>query len=473
LVKNKQPLPRQVLRFIQRHGLFGKGECLVVGVSGGPDSVCLLHILAGLREKLGIELHVAHLNHLLRGAESDADADYVSRLARELGIEATIERRDARAYQKEHRLTLEEAARELRYAFFAGVARSLSVEKVVVGHTADDQVETVLMHLLRGSGLAGLGGMQPLTARSADNIVVVRPLLEARRSETEDYCAAQGLSPRADSSNLLPDQLRNRVRHQLIPSLRVYNPDVESALLRFSRATVSDLDYINQEVSRLWGTVAKHKQGEVTISRVEFSTLHSAVKRHLVRSALERLLGDLQDIEHIHIESLVEAMSKPAGKELSLPRGLSFYGDYSYGLLTAAKKPAVFSPPVIEGEHRIKVPGKSELPGWRVEAHILDRLPEENEQGGYKAYFDLDVAGMDLIVRSRRRGDSFQPLGMDDNKKLQDFMVDAKITRLLRDRVPLVCSPEHILWVVDWRIDHRVRVSESTRRILCLEFNRV
>ncbi|MFC2059147.1 tRNA lysidine(34) synthetase TilS [Chloroflexota bacterium] len=472
-MRNKQPLLRQVRRFIQKHRLFEKGEHVVVGVSGGPDSVCLLHILAGLRERLGIKLHVAHLNHLLRGAESDADADYVSRLARKLGIEATVERRDVRVYLREHRLTLEEGARDLRYAFFADVARNLGVEKVVVGHTADDQVETVLMHLLRGSGLTGLGGMQPLTARPADNITVVRPLLEVRRGETEDYCAAQGLSTCTDSSNLLPDRLRNRVRYQLIPSLRVYNPDIEAALLRFSRATAADLDYVNQETSRLWGAVAKHKQGEVTISRARFSTLHPAVKRHLVRSAFERLLGDLQDIEYIHIENLVEALSKPAGKELSLPRGLFFYADYSYGLLTTTEKPAVFSSPVIEGEHRLKIPGGSELPGWRVESRILDRLPKENEQGEFKAYLDLDVAGLDLIVRSRRRGDSFQPLGMEYTKKLQDFMVDAKITRLLRDRVPIVCSPEHMLWVVGWRIDHRARISKYTGRILYLEFNRV
>ncbi|MFC1993719.1 tRNA lysidine(34) synthetase TilS [Chloroflexota bacterium] len=440
---------------------------------GGADSVCLIHILAGLRKQLGVNLHVAHLNHLLRGAESDADADYVSQLANELGIAATIERRDVRAYQKEHRLTLEEAARDLRYSFFAEVAHGLGLEKVVVGHTADDQVETVLMHLLRGSGLAGLGGMQPLTVRSADSIVVVRPLLEIRRNQTEDYCAANGLYPHNDFSNNLPNQLRNRVRSQLIPSLRVYNPDVEAALLRFSHATAADLDYINHEVSRLWGKVVKHKQSEVAISRAGFSAIHHAVKRHLVRSAIEQLLGSLQDIESVHIESVVEAMAKPTGKMLSLPRGLYFYGDYIYGLLTTTEKPVIFSSPVIECEHRLKAPGRSELPGWKVEARILDHLPDDSVHGGLKAYLDLDLAGLDLMVRGRKLGDSFQPLGMEAIKKLQDFMVDAKIPRLLRDRVPLVCSPEHILWVVGWRIDHRVRVSKATRRILYLEFDKV
>lgn len=473
-MRRQQPLPKRVLRFIEEHELFRVNEPLIVGLSGGPDSVCLLHILAGLKRTLGMKLHIAHLNHLLRGAESDADAEYVSGIAHDLGIPATIERRDVKAYQREHRLSLEEAAREVRYAFFSKVAASLSTGTVAVGHTADDQIETILMHLVRGTGIAGLRGMQPLSTWSLPDgaqLRVARPLLGVRREETEAYCAAQGLSPRRDSSNYWPNQLRNRVRSQLIPLLREYNPDIEEALLRTARAADADLAYINKEVSQLWGHAARERPDGIAIDRAEFSSLHPALKRHLVRSALQRLLGDLQDIESVHIESLLEAMSKPAGKRLSLPRGLAFYGDYSHGLITA--RGDVTCPlPALEGEYRLNVPGETEFCGWRVRSSILNHRPIENDEEKLKACLDLDVAGQELTVRGRRRGERFQPLGMEFTKRLQDFMVDAKIPRPWRDRVPLVCSRQHILWVVGWRIDHRARVTPSTKRVLYLEFEK-
>ena len=470
-----QLLAQRVSRFIREHELVGRNELLLVGVSGGPDSVCLLHILSGLRRTLGLKLHIAHLNHMLRGAESDADAKYVSALARKLRIPATIESRDVKAYRTEHRLSLEEAAREVRYAFFAGVACSLGKDMVAVGHTADDQIETILMRLIRGTGLAGLRGMQPLsTFRLADGsyLRVIRPLLGVRREETEANCLAHKLFPRTDSSNLLPNQLRNRVRSQLIPLLRQYNPDIDDALLRLAGAASTDMEYIEEEIAKLWGSVVKERKDGVVIDKVGFSRLDPAIKRHLLRSAIQRHLGDLQDIEAVHIENLVEAMAKPAGKRLSLPRGLAFHVDYDHGLI-AAKQTSLCPFPVLEGERRLKIPGETEVCGWRVKSRILSRRPRAVKESKWQACLDLDVAGKELIVRARRRGDRFQPLGMESPKKLQDFMVDAKIPRAWRDHVPLVCSSQQILWVAGWRIDHRARVTDATKQVLCLEFERM
>jgi len=471
-MSRRKPLPQRVLQFVRERELVGKKETLLVGVSGGPDSVCLLHVLASLREDLGVKLHVAHLDHALRGAESDADAEYVRSLARKLRILATIERRDVKAYRKEYRLSLEEAAREVRYAFFSEVARSLGTDIVAVGHTADDQIETIVMHLIRGTGLAGLRGMQPLsTLRTADGtkLRIARPLLEVERKETEAYCAAQKLSPRTDSSNVLPNQLRNRVRSQLLPLLREYNPDIDEILLRLAGAAETDLEYIEAEVSKLWGDVVEEQQEGVAINRARFSQIHPALRGHLVRSALQRTLGDLQDIESVHVESIIEALGKPAGKKLSLPRGLAFHGDYEHGLITAKKTLA--SPfPALEGEYRLKVPGVTDLGGWRVKSSILARRSKAGVENRFKSYFDLDVAGKELVVRGRKRGGRFQPLGMESPKKLQDFMVDAKIPRAWRDNVPLVCSPQQIIWVVGWRIDNRARVTDATKQVLCLEF---
>lgn len=473
-MKRQQPLPLRVRRFIKEHDLIRRNETVLVGVSGGPDSTCLLSILAELRSTLGLRLHVAHLNHLLRGAESDADAEYVSSTARDLGLPATIESQNVRAYQRQHGLSLEEAAREARYAFFARIASALNASTVAVGHTADDQVETILMHLVRGTGLDGIRGMQPLSSWGLPGeamLRVVRPLLEVRREETEAHCAAQGLSPQDDSSNRWPNQLRNQVRSQLVPLLRSYNPNVDGALLRVARAAGDDLAYIDDETSRLWGRVAREKPEGVAVDRTEFASLHPALKRHLVRSVFRHLLGDLRDIESIHIESLLEAMSKPAGKRLSLPRGLAFHGDYMHGLLTTGKTPPC-PYPILESERRLNVPGETEIGGWRVTGTILDQRPPEGQDSDLQAFLDLDNTGEEIRVRGRTRGDRFQPLGMEGTKKLHDFMVDCRIPQPWRDRVPLACSPEHILWVVGWRIDHRARVTPSTRRVLRLEFER-
>ncbi|MCL0041226.1 tRNA lysidine(34) synthetase TilS [Dehalococcoidia bacterium] len=480
-MKIAKQLPRRVERFFAetpRYGLLaGSGRVgkLVVGVSGGADSVCLLHVLYQLRDKLGLDLHVAHLNHQLRGAEADADAEYVSSLARRLGIAATIETRDVKAYQSATRSSLEEAAREVRYAFFAEVAQATGAGAVAVGHTADDQAETLLMHLIRGTGLLGLRGMQPRSRwRLPDEetqLTVIRPLLEISREDTEAYCAACELSPRLDSSNISSKYLRNRIRAELMPVLLEYTPGIRESLGRAARTVAADIAHLDEEVARLWDSVAVERPDAVALDNQAFSVLPPALKRHLLRSALGRLLGDLRDIELVHIEDLLKVMERPAGKRLSLPGGLAFHGGYTESLITKSKDAPCPLPPLV-GEHKLVIPGETMLSGWGVKAKVIENkvCPVD---AGYKACLDFDLTGAELIVRSRRDGDRFHPLGMDNSKKLQDFMVDAKIPRAWRDRVPLVCAGERIIWVAGWRIDHRVRVTDSTRQVLCLEFEMV
>lgn len=465
-------LPLRVKRAIAEHSLIDRYKPLVVGVSGGTDSVCLLHVLTQLREELDLDLHLAHLNHLLRGAESDADEEYVSHLADKLAIPATIERRDVRAYQAEKSCSLEEAAREVRYAFFAEIAGAIGASAVAVGHTTDDQAETILMHLIRGSGLSGLRGMQPLSRRrlpNGDESTVVRPLLEVTREETTNYCTACGLSPRADSSNASLEHLRNRIRSEIMPKLGEYNPNILAGLSRTARMIAADLSHIEEEVSHLWGSVANESSNGTTLDNKAFSSLSPALRQHLLRSVLERLMGSPRDIRQVHIESLLTVLDKPAGKMISLPDGLIFHGGYTESLITRiSDMPCPL--PLIKGEHELAIPGETVFPGWRVKAEVIEDCIDQIDATGYKACIDFGLSGAKLKVRSRRNGDRFQPLGMDDSKKLQDFMVDSRIPRAWRNRVPLVCSGDSIRWVVGWRIDHRMRVTEATEQVLCLEF---
>lgn len=446
----------------------------MVAVSGGPDSVCLLHILSALRDKLGIMLHVAHLNHQLRGAESDADASYVADLARKLDLPITVERRDVKAYQRSRRLCLEEAAREVRYNFLAEVTETAVAHSVAVGHTLDDHIETILMHLIRGSGTRGLRGLQPSSqwrfGKAA--LTVIRPMLEASRAETAAYCRRYRLKPRLDTSNLSLSPLRNRIRQQLIPLLRSYNPQVTDALLRTARIAADDLSALEEEALKLGRNIVDEQENTVILDRQRFIKLPPAWQRHLLRASIEKRLGNLMDIESRHIEEIMSSLHKPAGKIITLPDGLIFAIEYDRYLL--GSDPAALSPfPAIEKECDLRVPGTTALPGWQVVADILKREQFVDEGNSYIACFDLARTGDKLTIRPRRPGDRFQPLGMSQLKKLNQFMIDSKIPRAWRRRVPIVCSPEQIIWVAGWRIDERVKVTGNTRNMLRLELKKV
>jgi tRNA(Ile)-lysidine synthase len=284
-------LEQRVLRFIREHSLVTQPQ-LVVAVSGGPDSVCLLHLLFRLKGDLGINLHVAHLNHQLRSADSKADAEYVVNLARQLSLPVTVEQKDVRAYKARHHVSLEEAAREVRYSFLAKVAGSIGTDCVAVGHTRDDHIETILLHLIRGTGTRGLRGLMPLTQLqySGDKVAVMRPLLEVTREETVAYCKNHQLKPRLDVSNLSPSPLRNRIRHQLLPLLYSYNLRVDEALLRTSRIAQDELAFLDKEGTRLWTEIVKKQGDSLIFSKVKFTSLPVALQRHMLRMGMEDLV---------------------------------------------------------------------------------------------------------------------------------------------------------------------------------------
>ncbi len=491
---------------------------MVVGVSGGADSVCLLHVLVKLQKGLGIRLQVAHLNHQLRGAESEADAEYVSALAGSLGIPFTIDRQDVAAYRTKRNCSIEEAARELRYAFLARVAREIGANRIAIGHTRDDHVETILMHILRGTGIAGLCGLVPFSPIAYDrqemssraealsgakgqrgNLLVIRPLLDITREETMNYCQEHQLDPRIDSSNRSLSFFRNRIRLQLLPLLRQYNPGVDQALLRLADIAKEDNAFIEQQASELWNELARQENNAIYLDRKQITRLPIALQRQLLRAAFTELAGDTRDIESGHIEAARNLLNKPAGKRISLPHGFICQGGYDELVITGVPS-VVASPfsviaseawqsqlppcpfPPLSGEFPLKVPGKTTFPGWKAIASIVQKrtnflpLPgalttsEGTCQSNLVAHFDFQKTGMELFVRKRRPGDRFQPLGMSMPKKLYEFMVDAKIPRSWRNHIPIVYSPQQIIWVVGWRIDDRVKVTETSKEILRLEF---
>jgi tRNA(Ile)-lysidine synthase len=471
-----QRLERRVFRYIQGHGLFSAAQRALVAVSGGPDSTALLLVLAHLSASGGLKLDLwlAHFDHgLRRRAEREAEKAFLSRLAAKLDLPLLVGQGDVRAHARQHRLSLEEAARELRYRFLAEQAEKAAIDVVATGHTAGDQAETVLMHLVRGSGLTGLAGMKPSSSwpfPGHDDLLLVRPLLAVSRGETERYCQEEGLSPCLDVTNLLLGPLRNRIRHQLLPLLRRYNPKIEAALLRLAAATASDLAYLEGTATAFWDALAVKEKGGVGFPRSELAALPPAIRNRLLQAACQQLLADARQIEAVHIHSMAEALAKPAGSRLSLPGGLAFAVDGEFVRLTVDREEAAKVAPIPETP--LVVPGRTTLAGWLIEAETLTGQTVEVGADPCEAFLDHQAVGGQLTVRGRRRGDRFRPLGLGGEKKLQDYLVDAKVPRDERDAVPLVCASWGIAWVIGHRIDERVRVREGTRTVLHLKFQR-
>ena len=468
-------LERRASAAIEAAGLDG-GALLVAAVSGGPDSLALLHALSRLRGRLGLRLHAAHLDHRLRGEESEADARFVERACGDLGVPVTVDRADVPALRRSHGLSMEEAAREARYAFLSALCERLRADAVATGHTADDRAETVLMNIVRGAGLAGLRGIEPAAERRFDGrrVLLIRPLIDVTGTETAGYCRALGLVPREDSSNRSTDILRNRVRLSLIPLLEEYNPSVREALVRLSVSAARDLDYVESQVDALWIDIAEEGDGYVAMDARALSGTPAGPRCHLLRRAVLAVKGDLRDVSHGHIDALAGLLVGPSGRSVDLPGGLC--ASIAYGELAVAA-PGVdrFFLPSLERKWTLEVPGETLLDGWRVSAEKVDVAgrPVAGEAAALRALLDPDSLELPLEVRGRRPGDRFQPLGMSGTKSLQDLFVDCRVPRERRDRVPLLVSPEGIAWVVGVRIAEWARVRPERSEALEVRFERL
>jgi len=465
--------------------MFGDGDTVVIGVSGGPDSLCLLHALKQLRNELGINLHVGHLDHGIRGEESREDAAFVEGLARSWGMLASVERGDVPSYAERHKLAIEEAARHVRYSFLGRVVQELGAQCIAVGHNADDQVETILMHWMRGSGLGGLRGILPVQALGAEawwsgpTVKLVRPLLEVSRSEIESYCQGHSLDPRFDRSNLDLTYHRNRIRHELLPHLESFNPRIREVLRRSSRVITDDYDYLRLQGLQAWESLAREGEDTVTFPLQPWQQLHPSLQRQLLREAIHRLRKSLRNIDWIHVEQArLGVEQKATGTRITLPQGLFLFKGYDEFVI-GEEVPWPPLPLLMGPELPLAIPGLTPLPAseWQAEASIMHRedMPREALVGRdpWQAHLDLDRTGKRLTLRGRRTGDRFQPLGMGEKAKaLTEFMIDAKIPQHIRDRVPLVVSPRHIVWVAGWRVDERAKITDGTEKVLRLGFVR-
>jgi tRNA(Ile)-lysidine synthase len=473
---------RTVQRTIRRYGLIEPGETIVVGVSGGPDSLCLLHILRQLTLALDADLHVAHLNHGLRGMDADADADFVQNLAARWRLPCTAAKADVATMAQQPGLSLEEAARNARYNFLALLACDLESRCIAVGHNADDQTETVLMHWLRGGGLAGLRGMMPVS--NLNQLRLIRPLLHVPRAQILHYCQEQGLQPRFDRSNEDTTFYRNRLRHQLLPLLEDYNPQIRRILRHTATVVADDHQLLRSLLLDVWPTVVREETGSrIVFDLPAYRQQPPSLQRSLLREAISRLRHGLRDVSFVQIERALWTLREShAGTRVTLVTGLEAvlgYNRFAIGDEGLALPPR--EAPQLAVPHRsLPLSGALRLQDspWEIQTRqleVADLPPSWNTNPDpWQAWLDADVLGPVPFLRVRQAGDRFQPLGMKGHHKLLgEFFTNNKVPAAVRDRWPLLStSDSHIAWVCGLRVDERARVTSATRQAIHIRFVR-
>jgi len=455
---------------------------VIAGVSGGPDSLCLMSIL----RKAGYHVIVAHFNHKLR-PDSDADANIVEQTAARLNLASVIESGDVRAFADAEKLSIEEAARIMRYRFLMEQARRLKAQAVAVGHTADDQVETVLMHFIRGAGLAGLKGMNYRTIINMfdPRIPIVRPLLAAWREETVVYCAANGFRPRHDPSNASLDFFRNRLRHLLIPALESYNPRFREVLWRTSRSLAGDYEVLSHILDEAWKTSVVHEtENFVAFDSSELAKRPVGLQRNLIRRAIERIHPDDLDVGYATLERAARFIADEDHRaRMDLTGGLHLLreGTLIYVVEGNVTLPIERWPQMPDGNGTIplQVPGQVKLSGgWKLSCErwsIASLAMEQARVNDNPFQVWLDARGISdaLELRFRQEGDRFEPLGMDGHEvKISDFFINVKLPQRARERWPLLCMGDKVVWVPGYRPAHPFRLTNSTRQALYFSMTR-
>lgn len=490
-------LTSRVVAYITRHALLQVGDCVVIGVSGGSDSVCLAHLLLHLAPQFRLRLHVAHLNHELRGDASDADARHVSELARAWGLPCTVERVDVNSIAAMHRLSLEEAARQARYAFLAGIAQQTGAQRIAVGHHADDQAETVLMHFLRGSGVAGMRGMLPsmplsdyrasperASKVSAEEVVLIRPLLGERRAEIEDYCAQNALETRFDRSNSDTSFHRNRLRHELLPILRQINPGIDRVLVHTAEVMAGDFEILAEATRSALDRVELDPVlgpdgaiAEVRFSLAAWRQLPVGLQRSMTRAAVTRLRRTLRNINWEHIDAAVHVGREGStGDSATIAAGLALTVEYDRLRIGPEGVASPGPGPRVQERVPLHAPGLTDIgEGWRVRVELwpLEELAQAYAANDdpWTAYLDAGVVGPQLALRPRQPGDRFQPLGLGGHSaRVNEFMINAKIPASDRATWPLLIGADGIVWLCGLRIDARFAIRPETQWVWQVRF---
>lgn len=439
---------------IDKYDLVRAGDTVIIGVSGGYDSMGLLLCFLKLQEEIDIKLAVCHVNHMVRGKEADEDEAFVRALAEERGLEFHAHRQDMAGFARTHKISEEDAGRKIRYGFFHEVARLYNASLIATGHNRPDQAETLIMNLIRGTGPRGLRGMDFKTGK------IIRPILNISREEIEDFVDASGLGHRDDRTNFESDYRRNSIRNELIPLIEEkYNPNFQDSLYRLSLLVREDLDLIEdlikEDLDRL---CTKVREDGFIIDKPGFEALARPRQRHLIRYMIEQIRGTLSGFESSHIEDLLTTALRPTGRRKVI-KSIALYNEYDKIRL-------------VRENQRKDMQGMTKLIKNKVFTYGTYKIgfelcPQRTSYKGSKntQYFCAD--GLEeIVIRPRKAGDRVDIFGLGGSKKLKDLFIDEKIPQEKRDLIPIFAIGDQIIWVGGVRRSSHYLVKADCEKIL-------
>lgn len=461
-------MKEEVLKTIKDHNLIGVGEHVVIGVSGGPDSMALLYILLDIKKDIPFSICVAHVNHGVRGKAADKDEEFVKRICERLNLPFHSIRVDMNKYAKNYNMTAEEAGRKLRYDFFRKVLSKHGKGKIAVAHNKNDQAETLIMRFMRGTGIDGLKGIPYKRGN------IIRPLLDIDRKVIEAYIEENKIQTRVDKTNLEPIYSRNKIRLELIPYIKEnFNPNIIDTLARFSKLVSTESEFLNKITCETYDKVLKKRgKDSIILDREKFNLLHRSMKQRVVRNTLEDIHGNLQGFTESHINSIIKLFSEGGtGKVIHLIHNI--IAKTSYEDLIIEKENHL---KVKDYSHKLNINGSIYVE--ELDCYLKTKLVSKGEceidfSNRFIKYFDYDMISNCLYVRNRRNGDRFNPIGMEGTKKLKNFFIDEKVPKEERDFIPLIVTGEDIVWVLGHRISEKYKITEKTKNIIIIEKQKI
>ena len=451
----------KVKAFLERHFFQLNNKAIAIGVSGGPDSLALLHFLFEQQEKKSLSIVAVHVDHMFRGEESYLDAMFVKGYCEERGIPFEMKRVDVPAYMKQTGLSSQQAARQCRYQFFEEVMKKYNLHYLALGHHGDDQIETVLMRLTRGSSGKARAGIP--FSRQIGNSLIFRPFLCLVKEELEAYCAQQGLMPRIDPSNAGESYSRNRFRNRVLPFLKQENPAVHEHFQRFSEEVQSDENYLIELTKKKLNKVMKKEDEQTTIDISSFQEMPMPLQRRAIKLILNYLYKERPaSLSAIHIEKIFSIIRSPhPSGTLDFPNGLRIirsYGNCHFQLNPSRREDYCFE---LSGTDKVVLPN-----GDMVAAQLLETLPGKDASSD-RFIIDLQQSGIPLMIRNRQNGDRMTLKGMAGSKKVKDIFIDLKIPLAERDEWPIVTDREgNVLWLPGLKKSNHEASKEGNKFLL-------
>lgn len=462
----------QVVKFIQQHHMLKVGDRIIVGVSGGADSICLLDVLLELRETYGLDLFVVHINHGLRGEEAYGDQKYVEAFCEKHHLPCICYQEDVAGYSKAHHCSLEEAGRILRYQAFEHEYNEKHCNKIAIAHNKNDLAETVLFHLARGTGLKGLVGIEPVRGH------IIRPLLSVTREEIEAYLKDKGIDYCTDSTNLETDFTRNKIRLQVLPLLNELNSQAVAHIAGTALQISEVEEYLKNQTNLLYERVVSHENGLYSVDIEKLLQEDKVLVKRVLRQMVGNAAGGFKDIEEIHILAVYELLQKGVGKQVDLPLGVM--ARCGYDRLVIGKKEKMASLVLQASLNplfiKIEVPGTYYLPELHKKLTFSFLDYEKNmviPKNSCTKWFDYDRIRDTIFLRTRRSGDFMQINKEGGTKLLKDIFINDKIPKEDRNHIPLLCEGEHVMWIMGGRISEAYKVTSTSKKILVVNITEV